>query len=44
VEIKPPAPSAPDSFAVLGQEMLKVYLEIDLVKFLPAAPAAAPRQ
>jgi hypothetical protein len=24
--------------------MLKVYLEIDLVKFLPAAPAAAPRQ
>ena len=41
VEIKPPAPSAPDSFAVLGQEMLKVYLEIDLVKFLSAAPAAA---
>lgn len=32
--IEPAKPAAPDSIAVLGQEMLKVYLEIDIVQFL----------
>lgn len=32
-EIKPPPPAPPDTVAVFGQELLKVRLEIDLVKF-----------
>lgn len=32
--IEPAKPAPPDSIAVLGQEMLKVYLEIDIVQFL----------
>lgn len=39
-EIKPPPPAAPDSVPLLGLEKLKVRLEIDLVKFLPAAAGA----
>lgn len=35
-----PKPAAPDAIAVLGKEMLKVSLEIDLVRFLAPAPAA----
>ncbi|OYW77185.1 MAG: hypothetical protein B7Z37_05410 [Verrucomicrobia bacterium 12-59-8] len=33
-EIKPPDPAFPDTIPVFGQELLKVRLEIDLVKFL----------
>ncbi len=42
--IEAPKPAAPDSVAVLGQEKLRVFLEIDIVKFLTAqAPAAGTR-
>ncbi|MBE7495738.1 MAG: hypothetical protein HS117_12375 [Verrucomicrobiaceae bacterium] len=41
VEITPPPPAAPDSQAVLGKELLKVQMEIDLVKFLPGARGVA---
>ena len=34
-EIKPPRPDPVDSVPVMGQEMLKAQLDIDLVKFLP---------
>jgi len=36
-EIKPPEPATPDAISVFGNELLKVRLEIDLVKFLDAA-------
>lgn len=36
-EIKPPAPVFVDAIPVFGNELLKVRLEIDLVKFLDAA-------
>ncbi len=36
-EIKPPAPAFPDAVSVFGNELLKVRLEIDLVKFLDSA-------
>lgn len=36
-EIRPPAPAAPDSVPIIGEERLKVSLEIDLIKFLEAA-------
>jgi hypothetical protein len=35
-------PAAPDSQVVMGRELLRAYLEVDLVKFLnPNAPAAS---
>ena len=40
-EIKPPDPALPDTVPVFGQELLKVRLEIDLVKFLDAATGVA---
>ncbi|WP_395744211.1 Amuc_1100 family pilus-like protein [Prosthecobacter sp.] len=40
-EIKPPPPAFPDAVSVFGQEMLKVRLEIDLVKFLDSAAGVA---
>lgn len=40
VLIQPPAPAQPDSRPVIGQEKLKVQLEIDLVKFLSPQTAA----
>jgi hypothetical protein len=44
VEIKPPPVAPQDAFPIMGQELLKVQMEIDLVKFLPSARgvAAAP--
>lgn len=42
-EIKPPAPAPVDSVPVLGEERLKVRMELDLVKFLEAAKGAAAR-
>lgn len=39
--IEPAKPAKKDSVAVMGQENLKVYLEIDLVRFLEPAPEAA---
>jgi len=35
--IRPPPPAAPDSVPIIGNEKIRVRLEIDLVKFLPAA-------
>ncbi len=41
--IQAPPPAKEDSIPVLGQERLKVRMEIDLVKFLAAAKGAAGR-
>jgi hypothetical protein len=41
-EIRPPPPAPVDSVPVMGQELLKVQLEIDLVKFLPIPVSASP--
>lgn len=44
--IKAAEAAAPDAVAVMGNEILRVYMEIDLVRFLPeeqAAAATAPR-
>lgn len=40
-EIKPPPPAPVDSVPVIGEERLKVSMEIDLVKFLEAAKGVA---
>lgn len=47
--IIPPKPAPQDAFDIMGREQLKVYLEIDYIRFRPAAkmedeeaPAAAP--
>ncbi len=40
-EIKPPAPAFVDAIPVFGNEILKVRLEIDLIKFLDAAAGIA---
>lgn len=40
-EIKPPTPAFVDAIPVFGNELLKVRLEIDLVKFLDAAAGVA---
>jgi hypothetical protein len=40
-EIRPPAPAFVDAVPVFGNELLKVRLEIDLVKFLDAAAGIA---
>lgn len=40
-EIKPPPPDPVDAIPVFGNELLKVRLEIDLVKFLDAAAGVA---
>jgi len=40
-EIKPPAPAFVDAIPVFGNELLKVRLEIDLIKFLDAAAGVA---
>jgi hypothetical protein len=47
--ITPPRPAPQDAFDIMGREQLKVYLEIDYIRFRPAAkvedeeaPAAAP--
>ena len=40
-EIKPPDPAFPDAISVFGEELLKVRLEIDLVKFLDSAAGVA---
>lgn len=41
--IEPAKPDDPDAQAVFGEELLKVYLEIDLVRFLePKSEATAP--
>lgn len=42
-EIKPPPPAFVDAISVFGNELLKVRLEIDLVKFLDAAAGVAPQ-
>ncbi|HEY1050711.1 MAG TPA: Amuc_1100 family pilus-like protein [Prosthecobacter sp.] len=39
-DILPPPPAPPDSTPLIGQEKLKVRMEIDLVKFLPSAGGA----
>ncbi|TLD71573.1 hypothetical protein FEM03_05360 [Phragmitibacter flavus] len=39
--IVPPTPLPPDAVTVMGAEMLKVYLEIDYIRFRPAAVEAA---
>lgn len=39
--IKPPPPAPVDSVPVMGQELLKAQMEIDLLKFLPAARGVA---
>lgn len=39
--IEPAKPSDPDAQAVFGEELLKVYLEIDLVRFLEPKSEAA---
>jgi hypothetical protein len=39
--IAAPKPAAPDAIAVMGKELLKVYFEIDLVRFLAPAPETA---
>jgi hypothetical protein len=48
--ITPPAPAPPDTITIMGEEMLKIYLEVDYVRFRKpvsdeaetAAPAAKP--
>lgn len=40
-EIRPPAPAFVDAIPVFGNELLKIRLEIDLVKFLDAAAGIA---
>ncbi len=40
-EIKPPDPDVPDAVAVFGNELLRVRMEIDLVKFLDSAAGIA---
>ncbi|MDB6007033.1 MAG: hypothetical protein JWR15_4020 [Prosthecobacter sp.] len=40
-EIKPPPAATPDAVAVFGNELLRVRMEIDLVKFLDAAAGIA---
>lgn len=40
-EIKPPPPAFVDAIPVFGNELLKVRLEIDLIKFLDAAAGVA---
>lgn len=40
-DILPPAPAPPDSVPLIGQEKLKVRMEIDLVKFLDSARGVA---
>jgi hypothetical protein len=37
--IEPAKPAAPDAQAVFGEERLRVYMEIDLVRFLEPSPA-----
>jgi len=39
-EIKPPPPAPVDSVPVIGKEVLKVRMEIDLIKFLDSAKGA----
>lgn len=39
--ITAPTPSTPDAQAVMGKELLKVYFEIDLIRFLAPAPEAS---
>jgi hypothetical protein len=34
--ITPPRPATPDAFDIMGREQLKVYLEIDYIRFRPA--------
>lgn len=40
--IVPPKPAPPDAVAIIGAEFLKVYLEIDYIRFRPPAEEAAP--
>lgn len=40
-EIRPPEPAFPDAVPVFGNELLRVRMEIDLVKFLDAAAGLA---
>lgn len=48
--IAPPAPLPPDAVTIMGNEMLKVYLEVDYIRFRPATEegegqdSAAPKQ
>jgi hypothetical protein len=37
VLITPPKPATQDAFDIMGREQLKVYLEIDYIRFRPAA-------
>jgi hypothetical protein len=41
--LAPPAPSSPDSVPVIGQEVLKSQMEIDIVHFIDAAPPSSVR-
>ncbi|MEZ5330348.1 MAG: Amuc_1100 family pilus-like protein [Verrucomicrobiales bacterium] len=41
-EIRPPKPDPVDSVPVMGLELLKAQLDIDLVKFLPIPTGASP--
>jgi hypothetical protein len=34
--ITPPRPATPDAFDIMGREQLKVYMEIDYIRFRPA--------
>lgn len=40
-EIRPPEPDVPDAVPVFGEELLRVRMEIDLVKFLDTAAGIA---
>lgn len=44
VTLAPPPPAPVDSVPVIGQELLKAQMEIDLVKFLDAAKGITPQQ
>jgi hypothetical protein len=44
VTLAPPPPAPVDSIPVIGQELLKAQMEIDLVKFLDAAKGITPQQ
>ncbi len=35
--ILPPKPAPPDAFEIMGGELLKVYMEVDYIRFRPAA-------
>jgi hypothetical protein len=35
--ITAPKPAPPDAFDIMGRELLKVYLEVDYIRFRPAA-------